>query len=210
MYADEKSTLASVSKWNSVKVNTLKYPKKCKFYWKLFGNLSFLLNMQNEQTLKIPEFHFCIKLSRRPLKNTRIKNFIPWKIRRAYLSLCHGSVPPPPPPPCAKINYSYAKALLFVWLKGCSPQVKVNSRKTIENGISHLRENGLHSSDEGNPYIKTNLHTGCLWKIAEKRGTQIASWAHIYMAFSVVWTGNQQCSVSHFLRNLGTLCIYHW
>ena len=58
----------------------------------------------------------------------------------------------------AKINCSYSEALLFVWLKGCSPEVEVKSRKTKENGISHLRENGPHSSDEWNPYIKTNLH----------------------------------------------------
>ena len=66
--------------------------------------------------------------------------------------------------PGAKINYSYAEALLFVGLKGCSPQTEVKSMKTNENGIFHLRENGPHSSDEGNPYIKTNLHTGCLRK----------------------------------------------
>ena len=29
------------------------------------------------------------------------------------------------------------------------PQVEVKSRKTKESGISHLRENGPHSSDEG-------------------------------------------------------------
>ena len=51
----------------------------------------------------------------------------------------------------------------------------IKSRKTKENGISHLRENGPHSSDERNPYIKTNLYTGCLRKIAIKRGTQITS-----------------------------------
>ena len=81
----------------------------------------------------------------------------------------------------AKINCSYSEALLFVWLKDCSPQVEVKSRKTKENGISHLWQNSLHSSDEGNPHIKTNLHTGCFRKIAKKRGTQIASWAHIYI-----------------------------
>ena len=59
----------------------------------------------------------------------------------------------------AKINYSYAEALLFVWLKGCSSQVEVNSKKTKEYRISHLLENGSHSSDEGNPYVKTTLHT---------------------------------------------------
>ena len=113
-------------------------------------------------------------------------------------------------PPGAKINYSYAEALLFVWLTGCFPQTEVKSRKTKENGIFHLRENGPHSSDEGNPYIKTNLHRRCIRKIDNKRGTQIASWAHIYMVFSVVWTGNQQCSVPHCLAIFGTPCIYHW
>ena len=32
---------------------------------------------------------------------------------------------------------------------GCSPQVEVKSRKTKENGISHLRGNSPHSSDKG-------------------------------------------------------------
>ena len=91
-----------------------------------------------------------------------------------------------------------------MWLKGCFPQTEVKSRKTKENRIFHLRENGPHSSDEGNPYMKTNLHTRCLRKIANKWGTQIASWTHIYMVFSVVWTGNQQCSVPHCLAIFGT------
>ena len=43
----------------------------------------------------------------------------------------------------AKINYSYSEALFFVRLKGCSLQVEVKSRKTKENGISHLRETAL-------------------------------------------------------------------
>ena len=47
----------------------------------------------------------------------------------------------------AKINYSYAETLLFVSLKGCLP-AEVKSRKTKENGISHLRENGPRLSEE--------------------------------------------------------------
>ena len=47
----------------------------------------------------------------------------------------------------AKINYSYAETLLFVSLKGCPP-VEVKSRKTKENGNSHLRENGPQLSEE--------------------------------------------------------------
>ena len=141
-----------------------------------------------QENLKIPESEYYTLKIRGALPIT-----LPWKC-----------------PPGAKINYSYAEALLFVWLKGCSPQTEVKSRKTKENGIFHLRENDPHSSDEGNPYVKTNLHTGCLRKIANKRGTQIASWAHIYMVFSVVWTGNQQCTVPHCLASFGTPCIYHW
>ena len=47
-----------------------------------------------------------------------------------------------------KINYSYAETLLYVWLKGCSQQVEVKPRKTKENGISHLQENGPQLSDQ--------------------------------------------------------------
>ena len=47
----------------------------------------------------------------------------------------------------AKINYSRAETLLFVSLKGCPP-VEVKSRKTKENGIAHLRENGLQLPEE--------------------------------------------------------------
>ena len=57
--------------------------------------------------------------------------------------------------------------------------------------------------------IKTNLHTGYLRKVAKKRGTQISSKAHIYVAFSVVSTGNQQCSVPQFLASFGTPAIYY-
>ena len=79
------------------------------------------------------------------------------------------------------INYSYAEALFFVSLKGCSPQIEVKSRKTKENRISHLQENGPHSSHEGNPYIKTNLDTGCFRKIAKKRGTQMMERSRVEM-----------------------------
>ena len=89
-----------------------------------------------------------------------------------------------------KTNFNFNLLKFFEWhswatmqaLKGCSPQVEVKSRKIKENGISPT--NGKpHSSNGGNPYTKTNLYTGCFRKIAKKRGTQIASCAHIYMAF---------------------------
>ena len=43
----------------------------------------------------------------------------------------------------------------------------------MESPISE--KNGPHSSDEENPHMKTNLHTGCFREIAKKSGTQIAS-----------------------------------
>ena len=67
------------------------------------------------------------------------------------------------------------RSFAFCMTERLFPQVEVKSGKAKENGISHLRENDPHSSDEGNPYIKTNLHTGCFRKIAKKRGTDIAS-----------------------------------
>ena len=59
------------------------------------------------------------------------------------------------------------RSFAFCMTKMLSLQVEVKSRKTKENGISHLWENGPHSSDEGNPYIKTNLHRGCFRKISK-------------------------------------------
>ena len=44
-------------------------------------------------------------------------------------------------------------------------QVEVKSRKTKANGVSDFRQNVPHSSDEGNPYMKTNLHTGVSEKL---------------------------------------------
>ena len=96
-----------------------------------------------QETLKIPESEYYTLKIRRALPIT-----LPWKC-----------------PPRAKINYSYVEALLFVWLKGCFLQTEVKSRKTKKRSLIHFRENGPHSSDEGNPYIKTNLHTGCLRKL---------------------------------------------
>ena len=53
--------------------------------------------MENEQTLKIPEFHFCTKLSEyHTLKNTTSITY-------------HFAMEVPPPG--AKINYSYADCI---------------------------------------------------------------------------------------------------
>ena len=120
--------------------------------------------MENEQTQKYQNFISAQNF----LEDPKIPESEFYTLKKYNEHTYHSAMECPPPPPPPPINYSYAEALLFVWLKGCSSQVEVNSRKTKENGISHLRENGPHSSDEGNPYIKTNLHTGCLRKIAKK------------------------------------------
>ena len=56
----------------------------------------------------------------------------------------------------------------------CRSKVQEDKRKWNLPTFGKIRENGPHSSDEGNPYIKTDLHTGCLRKIVKKRGTQIS------------------------------------
>ena len=124
--------------------------------------------MSRPQNTRISFLH---KTFQKTLKNIRIRILYPIKYDEHTYHFAMEVLPPLG----AKINYSYAEALLFVGLKGCSPQLEVKSRKKKENGISHLRENGSHSSDKGNSHIKTNLHTGCLRKIAKKRGTQISS-----------------------------------
>ena len=54
-------------------------------------------------------------------------------------------------PPGGNINYSiHMQKLCFLYDEKAVPQVEVKSRKTKENGISHIRENGSHSSYEGN------------------------------------------------------------
>ena len=51
--------------------------------------------MENEQTLKIPEFHFCTNLSRRPLKIPE-SEYYTLKIRRALPITLPWKCPPPP------------------------------------------------------------------------------------------------------------------
>ena len=109
---------------------------------------------------------FLHKTFRKTQKKNRIGILYPKKYdEHTY----HFAMEVPPWGEGGKINYSNAEALHSVWLKGCSPQVELKSRKTKESGISHLRENGPHSSEEGNPCIETNLQTGCLRKIDKKR-----------------------------------------
>ena len=63
------------------------------------------------------------------------------------------------------------------------PQVEVKSRKTKQNGISHLREMDIIHQTGGILTSKPTFIQGVSEKLPKKRGTQIASCAHIYMAF---------------------------
>ena len=125
---------------------------------------------------------FLHKTFQKTLKNTRIRILYP-KIRQAYLSLCHGNTTPWGAILTTVFKY---RSFAFCMTKRLSPQVEVKSRKTKENGISHIRETALIHDTKEIINIVTNLHTGYLTKIAKKRGTQISSYAHIYVAFSVI------------------------
>ena len=69
--------------------------------------------------------------------------------------------------------------LCFLYDQKAVPRKKKEDKRKWN--LSPL-ENGPHSSDEGNRYIKTNLHTGCLKKVLKKRRTQIAGLlsTHLY------------------------------
>ena len=132
------------------------YPKKYKFYWTFCRNFSFLLDMENEQTLNIPEFHFCTKLSRPDPKNTRIRILYPKNTMSIIYTL------PWKCPPGTKINYLYADwSFAFCMTKRLFP---LGRQKKMESSTSE-KTALIHQTKEI-PYIKTNLHTGCLRKIA--------------------------------------------
>ena len=70
----------------------MQYPKKYKFYWKLFGNFSFLLDMETSRP-KNTRISFLHKTFQKTLKIPE-SEFYTLKIWRAYLSLCHGNTIP--------------------------------------------------------------------------------------------------------------------
>ena len=94
----------------------------------------------------------------------------------------------------AKINYLYAKALLFCMTKRLFPASRGKAQEDKRKGISHLREYGPHSSDEGNFYIKPTFMQGVSEKLL-KNGEHKSIPEHTF-----IWhlTANQQCSVPHF------------
>ena len=70
------------------------YPKKYKFYWKLFGNLSFLLDMENEQTQKHQNFISAQNFPEDP-KKYQNQNFMPSKYDEHIYHFAMEIHPPP-------------------------------------------------------------------------------------------------------------------
>ena len=90
---------------------------------------------------------FLHKTFQKTLKNTRISILYPKNTTSIPITLLWKYNPPGG----GNINYSiHMQKLCFCMTKRLSPQVEVKSRKTKENGISHILENGSHSSYEGN------------------------------------------------------------
>ena len=114
--------------------------------------------MENEQTPKYQNFISAQNFPEDP-KNTRIRILYPKKYEEHTYHFAMKI------PPEGQNLLFICRSFAFCMTKR---QVEVKSRKTKKNEISHLWENDPHSSDEGNPYIKTNLHTGCLRKIVKK------------------------------------------
>ena len=83
-----------------------------------------------QETLKIPE-----------------SEFYTLKIQQAYLSLCHGNTTPRG---AILTTVFICRSFDFCMTKRLSLQVEVKSKKTKENGISHIQENGSHSSYKEN------------------------------------------------------------
>ena len=136
--------------------NVLENPKKYPNCWRnTLKNTNF-----TEHFLETSHFYSIWKMSKP--KNTRISflhktfqktlkipesEFYALKIRRAYLSLCHGNTTPGG---AILTTVFICRSFGFCMTKRLSPQVEVKSRKTKENGIPHIQENGSHSSYEGN------------------------------------------------------------
>ena len=80
-----------------------------------------------QETLKIPE-----------------SEFYTLKIQQAYLSLCHGNTTPRG---AILTTVFICRSFDFCMTKRLS---LLKSRKTKENGISHIQENGSHSSYKEN------------------------------------------------------------
>ena len=86
------------------------YPKKYKFYWKLFGNFPFLFDMENEQTQKYQNFISAQNFPEDP-KNTRIRILYPKNTTSIPITL-----PWKRNPPGGNINYSiHMQKLCFLY-----------------------------------------------------------------------------------------------
>ena len=134
----------------------LENPKKYPNCWRnILKNTNF-----TENVLETSHFYSILKTSRpkntrisflhktlqKTLKNTRIRILYPKNTTSIPITL-----PWKYNPRGAILTTVFiCRSFAFCMTKRLSPQVEVKSRKTKENGISHIRENSSHSSNEGN------------------------------------------------------------
>ena len=148
------------------------YPKNTNFT-ENFLETSHFYSIWKTSRPKNTRISFLHKTFQKTLKNTRIRILypknttsipitLPWK----YNPRGAGAI---------STTVFICRSFAFCVTKRLCPQVEVKSRKTKENGISHIQENALIHHTKEIINIKTNLHTGYLRKVAKKRGTQISS-----------------------------------
>ena len=140
--------------------NVLENPKKYLNCWRnTLKNTNFTENfletshfysiwkMSKPKNTRISFLH---KTFQKTLKNTRIRILCPKNTTSISITLPWKYNPPPPPQGAILTTVFICRSFGFCMTKRLSPQVEVKSRKTKENGISHIQENGSHSSYEGN------------------------------------------------------------
>ena len=121
------------------------YPKKYKFTENVLETSHFYSIWKTSRP-KNTRISFLHKTFQKTPNNTRIRILcpknttsmpitLPWKYNRRGAILT---------------TVFICRSFAFCMTKRLSPQVEVKSRKTKENGISHIQENGSHSSYEGN------------------------------------------------------------
>ena len=136
--------------------NVLENPKKYPNCWRNtlkntnftenFSETSHFYSIWKMSKPKNTRISFLHKTFQKTLKNTRIRILCPKNTTSISITL-----PWKYNPRGAILTTVFTcRSFAFCMTKRLSPQVEVKSRKTKENGISHIQENGSHSSYEGN------------------------------------------------------------
>ena len=136
--------------------NVFENPKKYPNCWRnILKNTNFTENVLETSHFysiwktrrpKNTRISFLHKTFHKTLKNTRIRILYPKSTTSIPITL-----PWKYNPRGAILTKVFTcRSFAFCMTKRLSPQVEVKSRKTKENGISQIRENGSHSSYGGN------------------------------------------------------------